>query len=82
MSGEGHPHQYHGMSDVERIAVLEANERNMARELRAMNAKLDKVVTTLSEMSGGKKAVMGMFGLIGGAIGVFATLMGLHLFGK
>lgn len=70
------------MSHVERIAVLEANERNMARELHAMNLKLDKVVTTLNEMSGGKKAVMGMFGLIGGFIGVLGTLFGLHLFGK
>lgn len=75
------PYTQH-MSDKERIATLEANARNMARDLRSINAKLDKVVNTLAEMSGGKKAVMGLFGIIGGAIGTVATLFGLHLFGK
>lgn len=89
MSNEGHPHQYHPMTEAERIATLEANERNMGRELKAIHAalgamskNLTDVNKTLSEMSGGKKAIMGLFGLIGGAIGVFATLFGMHLFAK
>jgi uncharacterized protein YqgC (DUF456 family) len=80
------------MSDVERIATLEANERNMARELKAIHMSLTAMTVnmvavnkTLSEMSGGKKAVMGMFALIGGLIGVFGTMFAMfaiHPIGK
>lgn len=89
MSDEGHPYQYFPMSDQERIATLEANERNMGRELKAIHlvlAEMSKDLTavnrTISEMSGGKKVVLGIFTLIGSAIGVFGTLFSLHLFGK
>jgi tetrahydromethanopterin S-methyltransferase subunit G len=79
---EYHHHTGQGMPDGERIAILEANERNMSRRLEAMDRKLDKVVNTLAEISGGKKAFIALYGLIGGAIASFATLFGLHLFGK
>lgn len=70
------------MPDGERIATLENELEHVSKQLAAMDIKLDGVVKTLDEMSGGKKAVLGIFGLIGGVIGVFATLFSLHIFGK
>lgn len=84
MSDEDDFQYHHGvqMPDGERIAILEANERNMSRRLAAMDTKLDRVVTALDQMTGGKKAVMLMFSVIGGIVGIVATLFGLHLFGN
>lgn len=70
------------LPDGERIAVLENEMEHLVKQLGTMDLKLDTVVKTLDEMSGGKKVVLGIFTLIGSAVGVFGTLFGLHLFGK
>src|SRR5438874_1358492 len=82
MTRDAHPYHMGQMSDAERIATLEANERNMARDLAAIRKSLDEVVKTLNEMSGGKKAVLGIFALVGSFLGACAALVGMHIFGK
>lgn len=68
--------------DGERIAAMEMDILHLTKQVDAMNLKLDGVVNTLSEISGGKKALMGLYGLVGTAIGAIATLVGLNLFGR
>lgn len=64
-----------GQTIIERVATLEAEMRQAKAELTAANEKLDKIVRTLDQMSGGKKAVLGLFTLIGMAIGAATSIL-------
>lgn len=70
----------------ERIAALEADNRHILDQLnnimdaqRSANNSILMIQKTLSELSGGKKALMALFALIGGAAGSFGTLFGMHI---
>lgn len=66
------------MSDVERIAKLEKAEEELREDISEIKKDVKGIVRTLSEMSGGKKALLGLFAIIGAVVGMIGTLFAIQ----
>lgn len=64
-----------GTSQVERIARLEVSDEQKASDIREIKADVKKIVATLDEMTGGKKAVMAMFAALGSVLTLIVGLL-------
>lgn len=60
-----------------RIAVLERDVRDLEASLKEVNGKLDSIVTTLAQVSGGKRALIGFFAIVGSVVTAAAALAGI-----
>ena len=49
----------------------------MRADIAEIKTDVKKIVSTLSEMSGGKKAILGMFALVGGVIGIIISWLAI-----
>lgn len=58
-----------------RIAILETEVRGLKVSVEQLDKKLDSILDTLAQMSGGKKAILGLFALLGGFIGAGAAVI-------
>lgn len=66
-------------TDAERIAVLESEMDQVRQDLADIKADIRKILTTFNEMSGGKKAVLALFSIVGGLVGAAVTIAGMIL---
>lgn len=63
------------LSQGERIARLEQSEKDMRADIAEIKADVKKIVTTLNEMTGGKKALMALFAALGSVLTLAAGLL-------
>src|SRR6478736_4675671 len=77
--GSSQDHDSMGSSNEVRIAVLELEVRSIKASMRDVNSKLDSIMDTLAQMSGGKRAIFALFAIIGGFIGAGAAVLSAAL---
>lgn len=60
---------------AERIARLEQAEKDTRSDITEIKLDVKSILNTLAQMSGGKKAVLGLFTLLGGFVGIVGTML-------
>ncbi len=61
-------------SELERIAKLEADARHVETRLENIELILAGIKATLDQMKGGKRALLGLFGLVGSAVAILGSI--------
>lgn len=68
------------LTERERIARLETEVRNVRSDMDEIKSDVKAILRKFDEMTGGKKALLGLVALIGALVGIVAGVVGM-LFG-
>jgi len=63
----------------ERLATLEQQMRDARADIARMEGKLDAIQSTLDQMAGGKKVVLGLYAAFGGLIVAAGNWLSSHV---
>lgn len=71
----------YNISDRERIARLEQAERDIRSDIDEIKRDVKSILATLSAMSGGRKALLGLATILGTLMGAVASAVAIFGFG-
>ena len=71
------PDRLNQMMPAERIAVLESEMSQVRADLADIKADVRKILETFNEMTGGKKAVLALFSVVGAIVGAIVAVVGI-----